>query len=88
MSATLSNIVRLNRRPADVDEQLQIVIRTDCLGGVCHERRREPAMLYQRWELASRSLLAGAGFKPPGAAASKRRGGERPLEKALINSVR
>ncbi len=34
-------------------------------------------MLYQRWELASRSRLAGAGFKPPGAAASKRRGGER-----------
>jgi hypothetical protein len=26
-------------------------------------------MLYQRWELASRSRLAGVGFKPPGAAA-------------------
>jgi len=26
-------------------------------------------MLYQRWEAASRSRLAGAGFKPPGAAA-------------------
>src|ERR1035438_7098651 len=26
-------------------------------------------MLYQRWELASRSRLAGAGFKLPGAAA-------------------
>ena len=26
-------------------------------------------MLYQRWEVASRSRLAGAGFKPPGAAA-------------------
>ena len=35
-------------------------------------------MLYQRWEKASRSRLAGAGFKPPGAAAFKRRGGERP----------
>lgn len=32
--------------------------------------------------MASRSLLAGAGFKPSGAAAFKRRGGERPLEKA------
>jgi hypothetical protein len=28
--------------------------------------------------MASRSRLAGAGFKPPGAAALKRRGGERP----------
>ena len=26
-------------------------------------------MLYQRWETASRSRLAGVGFKPPGAAA-------------------
>ena len=34
-------------------------------------------MLCQRWEVASRSRLAGVGFKPPGAAAFKRRGGER-----------
>jgi hypothetical protein len=27
-------------------------------------------MLCQRWEVASRSRLAGVGFKPPGAAAS------------------
>jgi hypothetical protein len=26
-------------------------------------------MLYRRWERASRSRLAGVGFKPPGAAA-------------------
>jgi hypothetical protein len=26
-------------------------------------------MLYRRWETASRSRLAGVGFKPPGAAA-------------------
>jgi hypothetical protein len=25
-------------------------------------------MLYRRWEMASRSRLAGVGFKPPGAA--------------------
>ena len=35
------------------------------------------AMLFQRWELASRNRLAGAGFKPPSAAAFKRRGRER-----------
>jgi hypothetical protein len=45
-------------------------------------------MLYQRWEEFSRSLLAMAGFKPIGAAALTRCGGQRPLEKALINSVR
>src|SRR5439155_746654 len=39
---------------------------------------RKLVMLYQRWETASRSRLTGAGFKPPGAAAFKRRGGERP----------
>ena len=37
-----------------------------------------PVVLYRRWEQTSRSRLAGAGFKPPGAAAFKRRGGERP----------
>jgi len=36
---------------------------------VCHEHERELVVLYQRWETASRSRLAGAGFKPPGAAA-------------------
>ncbi len=46
--------------------------------GVCHEHEPELVMLYRRWELASRSRPAGAGFKPPGAAAFKRRGGERP----------
>lgn len=35
-------------------------------------------MLYRRWEKASRSRPAGAGFKPPGAAAFKRRGSKRP----------
>ena len=44
---------------------------------VCHERRCEPAMLYQRWESASRNRLAGADIKPPSAAASKRCGRER-----------
>ena len=44
---------------------------------MCHEHERELVMLYRRWELASRSRSAGAGFKPPGAAAFKRRGGER-----------
>src|SRR6266581_4774257 len=39
-------------------------------------------LLEQRWETASRSRLTGAGFKPPGAAAFKRRGGERPRKKA------
>jgi hypothetical protein len=34
-------------------------------------------VLYRRWEQASRSRLAGAGFKPPRAATPKRRGGER-----------
>ena len=34
-------------------------------------------MLYRRWETSSWSRLAGVGFKPPGAAALKRRGGER-----------
>lgn len=32
---------------------------------VCHEHERELVMLYQRWEMASRSRLAGAGFKLP-----------------------
>jgi hypothetical protein len=45
---------------------------------VCHEHGRKPVMLYQRWEQASRSRPAGAGFKPPGAAAFKRRGGVVP----------
>ena len=45
---------------------------------MCHEHGRKLVMLYRRWELASRSRLAGVGFKPPGAAALKRRGGERP----------
>jgi hypothetical protein len=45
--------------------------------GVCHEHERELVVLYQRWEQASRSRLAGAGFKLPSAAAFKRRGGER-----------
>ncbi len=44
---------------------------------VCHERRRKPAMLYRRWESASRNRLAGAGSKPPSAAAFKRRCRER-----------
>jgi hypothetical protein len=44
---------------------------------VCHEHERELVVLYQRWEQASRSRLAGAGFKLPSAAAFKRRGGER-----------
>ena len=44
---------------------------------VCHEHKRELVVLYQRWELASRSRLAGAGFKLPSAAAFKRRGSER-----------
>jgi len=38
-------------------------------------------MLYLRWEKASRIRLAGADFKPPGAAAFKRRGGERPRKR-------
>jgi len=56
-------------------------VETDALpspsGGVCHEHERELVMLYQRWEKASRSRLAGVGFKPPSAAAFKRRGSER-----------
>jgi hypothetical protein len=44
---------------------------------VCHEHERKLVVLYRRWEQASRSRLTGAGFKPPHAAASKRRGGER-----------
>ena len=32
------------------------------LSAVCHEQKRELLMLYQRWELASRSRLAGVGF--------------------------
>ena len=44
---------------------------------MCHEHERKLVMLYRRWETASRSRLAGAGFKPPGAAVVKRRGGER-----------
>jgi hypothetical protein len=47
---------------------------------VCHELKRKPEVLYQRWEKASRSRLAGAGFKPPDAAALKRRGSERSSE--------
>ena len=39
------------------------------------------AELYRRWEKASRSRLSGVGFKPPGAAAFKRRGGERPRKR-------
>ena len=35
------------------------------LTGVCHEHGRELVVLYQRWEKASRSQLAGAGFKLP-----------------------
>ena len=44
---------------------------------MCHERKRKLAVLYQRWEWASRSRFAGTDFKPPSAAAFKRRGGER-----------
>ena len=47
------------------------------MGEVCHERERKLAVLYQRWEKASRSRLAGVGFKPPSAAAFKRRGSEQ-----------
>ena len=50
---------------------------SDRISGVCHEHERELVMLYQRWETASRSRLAGAGFKLPSAAAFKRRGSER-----------
>jgi hypothetical protein len=55
---------------------------------VCHEHERELEMLYQRWEMAFRSRLTGAGFKPPGAAAFKRRGSERPhcSPKSIDNS--
>ncbi len=49
--------------------------------GVCHEHERKLVMLYRRWEMASRSRLTGAGFKPPGAAAFNRRGGERPRKR-------
>ena len=38
---------------------------------MCHEHERKLVMLYQRWELASRSRLAGAGFKLPSAAAHR-----------------
>jgi transposase len=48
--------------------------------GVSRSKRRL-AELYRRWEWASRSRLSGAGFKPPGAAALKRRGGERPRKR-------
>jgi hypothetical protein len=51
---------------------------------VCHEHKRELVVLYRRWEQASRSRLAGVGFKPPGAAAFKRRGGERPWKRHPI----
>ena len=49
---------------------------------VRHEGARESegspcSMLYKRWGLAPRSRRAGGGFKPPTAAAFKRRGGER-----------
>ncbi len=53
--------------------------------GVCHERKRKLAMLYLRWEKASRNLLAGADFKPPGAAAFKRRGSERPRKRHQVD---
>jgi hypothetical protein len=49
--------------------------------GVCHEHERKLLILYRRWETASRSRLTGAGSKPPGAAAFKRRGGERPRKR-------
>src|SRR5262244_4533546 len=45
--------------------------------GVCHEHGCKSVVLYRRWEEVSRSRLTGAGFKPPSAAAFKRRGGER-----------
>jgi IS5 family transposase len=51
------------------------------ISGVCHEHERKLVMPYRRWETDSRSRLTGAGFKPPGAAASKRRGGERPRKR-------
>ena len=51
------------------------------LTGVCHECEWKLAELYRRWEKASRSRLSGVGFKPPGAAAFKRRGGERPRKR-------
>ena len=54
---------------------------------VCHEHEHELVMLYRRWELASRSRLAGAGFKPPGAAALKRRGGERPWKRRPFRAL-
>src|SRR6267378_3500251 len=52
-----------------------------CTSGVCHEHERKLVTLYRRWETASRSRLTGAGFKPPGAAAFNRRGGERPRKR-------
>src|SRR5262249_16676779 len=45
--------------------------------GVCHEHGCKSVVLYRRWEEVSRSRHTGAGFKPPSAAAFKRRGGER-----------
>src|SRR5215813_6485146 len=45
--------------------------------GVCHEHGCKSVVLNRRWEEVSRSRLTGAGFKPPSAAAFKRRGGER-----------
>jgi transposase len=68
-------LTRLRRENRMLREEREILAKA--APGVCHEHEHELVMLYRRWELASRSRPAGAGFKPPGAAAHKRRGSER-----------
>ena len=75
-TAEREELNRLRRENRVLREELEIL--SKARPGVCHEHERELVMLYRRWELASRSRPAGTGFKPPGAAAFKRRGGERP----------
>ena len=78
--ATPDNGYAVVRRKADTEISRDASSRIQ----VCHEGTRRlkwfshrVAMLRKRWRQALRSRCAGGGFKPPTAAAFKRRGGER-----------
>src|ERR1700730_4435361 len=82
-SGLIASSIMMKFAPRPVKTPSTEVARRKPRPGVCHEHERELVMLYRRWKLASRSRPAGAGFKPPGAAAFKRRGGERPGKSLL-----
>jgi len=75
-TAERKEFTRLRRENRVLGEAREILAKAG--PGVCHAHERELMMMYRRWELASRSRSAGAGFKAPGADAFKKRGDKRP----------